>query len=69
MTEKGSLEEEWEKAGYVVKWSEIEPRAYEVFRVGDEVPKDSSVSRLMARAVLPTVQKVDEWVKKNPSKG
>ena len=55
-----SYEEEWLRLGYRVEWSEREPRAYEVRKVGC-CPSDNDC---LAR--LPTVQAVAEWVQAHP---
>jgi hypothetical protein len=57
----------WQRLGYLVRWSEEEPRAYEVIPIEDKKFLDGNrkfAGPVVAR--LPTVQEVDRWVGENP---
>lgn len=62
-----SHEAKWHRLGYYVKWSETEPRAYEVCPIEDKKFLDGDrpfVGPVVAR--LLTVQEVDKWVEEHP---
>ena len=59
-TADGSLDDYWKSCGYRVEWSEREPRAYEVRKMGC-LPSDNDC---LAR--LPNVQEVTKWISEHP---
>lgn len=64
-----TLEQTWGALGYQVRWSEREPRAYEVSRIVSRKFLDGArleIGPMEAR--LATVQEVTKWISENPNR-
>lgn len=64
-----TLEQEWLDSGYYVRFSETEPRAYEVCRIVKRKFMDGERDEIgSVEARLPTVQEVSKWIREHPTK-
>lgn len=59
----GSYQDKWLMLGFRVEWSERQPRAYEIRRVGCCLGDNDCLAR------LPTVQEVDAWIAEHTNPG